>query len=232
MPALVDKIARALRRDRHLPLRALLMKSFSNMRAMAFAKISLRRCNRVGPRPRTFGIPRVENEGTIIIGDDFAVSCRFGGALLATGPRGVLEIGNGVTVAYGTAITATERVRIGDRVMIGPHCIVSDTDVPLPLASKEDASSMIDIGQGAWLAARVVIRPGVRIGAGAVIAAGSVVETDLPANAVASGSPARVLRVRAPQPGVVPPPPSSASRLKTRDRTKREGATHASSIRP
>jgi len=198
MSALVDKITRALKRDQGLSPAALAKKIVSNVEALALAKATLRACSRVGARARTFGVPRVDNKGVMSVGDDFAVSCRFGDALLATGDHGRLEIGDSVTVNYGTAISASERVHIGDRVMIGPYCVVSDTDLPSPLAHAGDTSSPIEIGEDAWLAARVVVRPGVHIGAHAVVAAGSVVETDIPPYAIASGSPAKVLRVRSP----------------------------------
>jgi galactoside O-acetyltransferase len=49
----------------------------------------------------------------------------------------------------------------------------------------------------AWLGAHVVVLPGVRIGRGAVVGAGSVVTRDIPAGAVAHGAPARPRRSRA-----------------------------------
>ena len=52
----------------------------------------------------------------------------------------------------------------------------------------------IVLGNGCWIGANVVILPGVTIGDGAVIGAGSVVTKDIPPNVVAVGSPCRVLR--------------------------------------
>jgi acetyltransferase-like isoleucine patch superfamily enzyme len=81
--------------------------------------------------------------------------------------------------------------------MMGNYCIVADTETPglgdLPAGSAVEPRA-IDIGDGAWLAARVTVLPGTRIGARAVIAAGSVVAGDIPAGAVAGGIPARILR--------------------------------------
>jgi acetyltransferase-like isoleucine patch superfamily enzyme len=80
---------------------------------------------------------------------------------------------------------------------VGNYSIIGDTDVPgigqprnAPVLEARD----IEIGDGAWLAARVTVLPGARIGRGAVIAAGSVVAGDIPPGAVAGGIPARVLR--------------------------------------
>ena len=52
----------------------------------------------------------------------------------------------------------------------------------------------IDIGEGAWLASRVTVLPGVTIGAGAVVGVGSVVTRDVPPNTLVAGVPARVIR--------------------------------------
>jgi acetyltransferase-like isoleucine patch superfamily enzyme len=195
MSALADKLLRALARDRNLSTTALARKLGANAVALARGTVALRACDRVGARPRCFGSPLVQNRGSIAIGDDFAVACTFGTALLATGPRGAIEIGRGVTVNFGAAILCGSRIRLGDGVMIGPYCVVSDSAFD-PSIAEVDEPRPIEIGDGVWLAARVVVRPGVRIGAGTVVAAGSVVESDLPSGAVASGAPARVLRVR------------------------------------
>jgi acetyltransferase-like isoleucine patch superfamily enzyme len=115
-----------------------------------------------------------------------------------TGPHGVIEIGDGVYINYGALISANSRVTIGCDVMIGNYTIVGDTEVPgigEPSSARRLEARNIVIGDGAWLAARVIVLPGAEIGAGAVIAAGSIVSGSIPPNAVAGGIPARVLRV-------------------------------------
>jgi acetyltransferase-like isoleucine patch superfamily enzyme len=202
MRALIEKLRTALARDQDLSAPALAAKIASNAAAYAGGAVWLRGCDHVGRRPRCFGRPRVDNRGSIAVGDDFAVACTFGTVLLAAGPRGTLDVGDRVTVNYGSSIAAARGVRIGHDAMIGPYCVVADSDDP---SLDDDAESLpIAIGARVWLAGRVVVRPGVRIGAGSVIAAGSVVETDIPPNAIASGAPARVLRVR----DLAPPPDS------------------------
>jgi maltose O-acetyltransferase len=87
-------------------------------------------------------------------------------------------------------------VQVGDRTKIGPYCVISDTDLPLPLGMPDcDDPRPIQVGEDVWLGARVTVLPGVRIGDGAVVAAGSVVVSDVPRDAIVSGCPARVLRV-------------------------------------
>jgi hypothetical protein len=116
---------------------------------------------------------------------------------LVTGRSGVLEIGDGVFINYGSLISARLHVRIGSNVMIGNYSIVADTEVP-GIGDPRDGPAIepraVEIGDGAWLAARVTVLPGTRIGAGAVIAAGSVVAGNIPDGAVAGGIPARILR--------------------------------------
>jgi virginiamycin A acetyltransferase len=52
------------------------------------------------------------------------------------------------------------------------------------------------VGNDVWLGYRALVMPGVKIGDGAIVAAGSVVAADVPAYAIAGGNPARVLRMR------------------------------------
>jgi acetyltransferase-like isoleucine patch superfamily enzyme len=189
----VEKLVRALGRDRQEPLSAIFRKVVSNLHAIGCAKTYLRQCNALGARARSFGKPHIENKGSLVIGDDFATSCSFGTVLLATAPRGHIVIGHGVTINYGSAITAASHVWLGNRVMVGPYCVISDTEAPLV---DDEVPRAIEIGDDVWLAGHVTVRPGSRIGAGAVIGAGSVVDGDIPARAIASGAPARILRIR------------------------------------
>lgn len=202
MHPLVTKLVRALGPGRKEPLSTVIRRVGANVHAIGCAAAALRACDSVGAHARSFGRPRIENRGAIVIGDDFALSCTFGTVLLATSTTGRIDIGHGVTINYGSSITAASRVRLGDRVMVGPYCVVGDTEGLLLL---EEEGEPIEIGDDVWLAGRVIVRPGARIGSGTVVAAGSVVEGDIPANAIVSGAPARVLRVR--RPSELPPPP-------------------------
>jgi carbonic anhydrase/acetyltransferase-like protein (isoleucine patch superfamily) len=167
------------------------------LRSSLTARVWLRRCDTVGANTRTFWRPHIHNRGRITIGGGVRLNSHWAPVELITGPDGVIDIADGVYINYGTLIAAERRVRIGANVMIGNYSIVGDTDVPgfadSPRAPRLDARE-IEIGEGAWLAARVTVLPGARIGAGAVIAAGSVVAGEIPANAIAGGIPARVLR--------------------------------------
>ncbi len=161
------------------------------------ARVWLGTCDRVGARARTFKRPNVENRGRMVLGSRVRLNSGWAPVELVTGPQGSIEIGDNVFINYGAMISAQQRVRIGSNIMIGNYCIVADTEIPgigVPPGAPAIEPRPVEIGDGAWLAARVTVLPGARIGAGASIAAGSVVAGDIPPNCVAGGIPARVLR--------------------------------------
>ncbi|HEY4303880.1 MAG TPA: HAD-IIIC family phosphatase [Gemmatimonadaceae bacterium] len=191
MPKVLNKIRRSLDRDRDLPLGARISKGARFIAASASAPFYLRECD-VGARPRTIGKPNIDNLGAIEIGSDFICNSTFAPVELGTGSEGCIEIGNSVAINFGTSIHATSRVRLGDRVSIGPHSILWDT-ARGPEAEVDEALP-VEIGDDVWLAGRVTVLPGASVGAGSVITAGSVVDGAIPAGVLAGGSPARVIR--------------------------------------
>ena len=114
-------------------------------------------------------------------------------------------------VDYGTNITIGARcfanfgltaldvapITIGDDVLIGTHVqLLTPTHPtePGPRRDKWEAAKPIVIGDNVWLGGGVVVCPGVTIGENTVVGAGAVVTKDLPANVVAVGNPARVIK--------------------------------------
>jgi acetyltransferase-like isoleucine patch superfamily enzyme len=161
------------------------------------AWIWLRACDEVGANTRTFWRPNIENRGRIVLGSRVRLNSNWAPVELVSGPLGVIDIGDGVFINYGSMISAHLLVRIGSNVMVGNYCIVADTEIPgigEPPGGPSIEPRPVEIGDGVWLAARVTVLPGARIGAGAVIAAGSVVAGDIPPGKVAGGIPARILR--------------------------------------
>jgi HAD superfamily phosphatase (TIGR01681 family) len=195
------------------PLPELASRAFNYARETALAAIGLRACDVVGAGARCNGLPVVHNEGRIELGADVKLDCRWSPVELAVGRGGKLVIGDGAFVNHGALITARKRVVVGRGALIGNYSIVADCEAPGIGAYAGDEPKAIEIGDGAWIAARVTVLPGARIGAGAVVTAGSIVSGDIPAGAVAGGIPARVLRAagataRAPtlHPAAVPRP--------------------------
>ncbi|GJG89222.1 hypothetical protein tb265_44030 [Gemmatimonadetes bacterium T265] len=166
------------------------------------------------------GRPVVRNDGFITVGDDLVLNAGHAACELAAAAGAELRIGSGVGINFGALVSAARSVIIGDRVSIGPYAVIADAECP----DGSDARAIV-IEDGAWLAGRVTVRPGARIGAGSVITAGSVVDGEIPAGVVAGGTPARVLRpVRAPAAASAPdvatptaemePPPPAAPTLR------------------
>jgi len=176
------------------PLPKLASRAFSYARETALAAIGLRACDVVGAGARCIGLPVVQNEGRIELGKDVKVDCRWSPVEIAVGRGGELVIGDGAYINHGALISARKRVSLGRGAMIGNYSIVADCEAPGIGACPGEEPKAIEIGDGAWIAARVTVLPGARIGAGAVITAGSIVSGDIPAGVVAGGIPARVLR--------------------------------------
>jgi UDP-2-acetamido-3-amino-2,3-dideoxy-glucuronate N-acetyltransferase len=98
-------------------------------------------------------------------------------------------IGDRVTVKCGVQIW--DGLRIGDEVFIGPN--VTFTNDPFPRSQQRpEKYSITTIHHGASIGANATILPGISIGRGAMIAAGSVVTRDVPPHAVVKGNPARI----------------------------------------
>ena len=141
------------------------------------------------------------------------------GPLIITGnenPCRLLSIGR-FTMTSGTLhCDVGAEIRIGDNVRIGHDVslLTVDNQVgPEQMRSGQSKFGPIEIGDGAWLASRVVVLPGVRIGAGAIVGAGSVVTRDVPANTMVVGVPARAVRHLTPVPEMDGEAPMSSRRF-------------------
>lgn len=98
---------------------------------------------------------------------------------------------------FGFVCLDVAEVTIGDDVQIGPNVqLLTPTHPvdPQPRRDKWEAAEPITIGDNVWLGGGVIVCPGVTIGENTVVGAGSIVAQDLPANVVAVGNPARVIR--------------------------------------
>lgn len=93
-------------------------------------------------------------------------------------------------------------VRIGNDVMMGTQCIIytrnhsfDRSDIPMWRQGFSEVKPVI-IEDDVWIGGRVTILPGVRIGTGTIIGAGSVVTKDTPPNSIVAGNPAVVKKYR------------------------------------
>jgi acetyltransferase-like isoleucine patch superfamily enzyme/acyl carrier protein len=161
--------------------------------ARVLSPVRLRGVTALGRRPRLRGALVVQNQGRITIGDDFQLDSWPVRSHLVTGPAGFIEIGHGVSIAAGAAISSELHVRIGDGARLGGSVMIMDTDYH----DRRDFSAVapgvpVVIEEGARLGRNVTVLKGAHIGRGAWIGPGSVVSGAVPPGTCACGVPARV----------------------------------------
>ena len=155
------------------------------------------------------GRPRFRIRGSgakILIGKRFLARSKSAGnaigvfqpvMITAWGRNALVEIGDDVAVS-GCSVTAESHVKIGNRVMIGSGVLIMDTDAhPLaPEARQKNEPPKTDpviIEDDVFIGTRAIVLKGVRIGQGAVIAAGAVVTKDVAPATIVGGNPAKVI---------------------------------------
>jgi maltose O-acetyltransferase len=108
-----------------------------------------------------------------------------------------ISIGPRTFINFHLTALDVARITIGADCQIGPNVQLLTPTHPIDPQRRRDkleAAEPIVIGDNVWLGGGVIVCPGVTIGDNSVIGAGSVVTRDIPANVVAVGSPARVVR--------------------------------------
>jgi acetyltransferase-like isoleucine patch superfamily enzyme len=134
----------------------------------------------------------------IALGDDVYVGHR---TILKGYHKGRMVIGRGTWIGQDCFFHSAGDIVIGENVGIGP-CVkiltsahrLDELDKPILHAAIDFAP--VHIGDGADIGVGAILLPGVTIGSGAQIGAGAVVSSDIPPMAIASGVPARVMRLR------------------------------------
>lgn len=118
------------------------------------------------------------------------MGCRFlNGRKVSLGDRNVIN--------FGCLFDGRHyRIKIGCDVSIGPEATILTLGHDPQSPNFADKGGDVVIGDRAWIAYRAIILPGVTIGEGAVVAAGSVVTKDVDAYTVVAGNPARPIKKR------------------------------------
>jgi len=139
-----------------------------------------------------------DEKGKIIIDDDSAI-CRF--AILQSF-GGIIRIGKRTFIGdFANLYGYSGGLTIGNSVLIASGCVVIPSahgfqNPSQPIMEQPNSSRGISIGDGSWIGANVSILDNVRIGQGAVIGAGAVVNHDVADFAIVAGVPAKLLRFR------------------------------------
>lgn len=130
---------------------------------------------------RLFG----EVGGNLTIEDNF--HCDLGYNIFA---------GDNIYMGYNCTILDIAKVEIGDNCMMGPNVgIYTSTHSIRPEnRNKGGYASPIKIKDNVWIGGSCVVLPGVTINNNSVVAAGSIVTKDVPADSIVAGNPAKVIK--------------------------------------
>lgn len=107
-----------------------------------------------------------------------------------------IHVGNEFYAGYNCVILDIAEVRIGDNCMLGPNVGIYTAGHSIaPVGRNKSGYAIpVKIGNDVWVGGSCVILAGVTIGDNSVVAAGSIVTKDVPANTVVAGNPARILK--------------------------------------
>lgn len=108
-----------------------------------------------------------------------------------------IHLGHRVYINVGAFLLDVAPIVIGDDTQLAPGVQVLTATHPIDpeqRRQKWETAEPVTIGQNVWLGAGAIVLPGVTIGHNTVVGAGAVVTKDLPANVLAVGNPARVIR--------------------------------------
>ncbi|MFP5318012.1 MAG: acyltransferase [Acidimicrobiia bacterium] len=113
-----------------------------------------------------------------------------------------IELDDGVGFNFGCYVNGFGGLVVGEGTIFGPYTMIhtanhrtDDVDRPIPEQGWEDTGP-VRIGRQCWVGMGVCILPGVQIGEGCILGAGSVVTSDLEPFSVAVGNPAKVIKSR------------------------------------
>lgn len=115
--------------------------------------------------------------------------------------NGDIIIHDNVNIGFNCDIASSNHIEIGEKVLVAAYAYIvggghdfSRSDVPV--VDQKRVAKGIKIEANAWIGAGVTVLDGVAVGEGTIVGAGAVVTSDLPANSLAAGTPAKVLRQR------------------------------------
>lgn len=132
--------------------------------------------------------------------------CRLEAFRLEDAPKPpVLQFGSNVQINDNVHICAMDSIKIGNDVLIASHVYISDnshgsykedwsSSPDIPPIQREYRVSGVEIGDRVWIGEGCMIMPGVKIGAGSIIGAHSLVNKDLPPASIAVGNPAKLIK--------------------------------------
>ena len=119
--------------------------------------------------------------------------------IIADRPSATISIGERTRI-HGTCLHARSGISVGKRCLIAANCQIVDANGhdlsfadPQNRINTHGQAEEIIIEDDVWIGAGTTVLPGVRIGRGSIIGAGSVVTKSIPSMVVAAGNPARIM---------------------------------------
>lgn len=155
-------------------------------------------------------LPSSYIRGCAVFGSLRSLLCKnlFGycGRNVRVEPFAFFHTGQNISIGDDSSIGERSRVlgkvEIGKDVMMGEEVIIitqnhqfERLDIPMDRQGFQEEKP-VTIGDDVWIGARVIILPGVKVGKGAILAAGAIVTKDVPEYTIVGGNPARVIRMR------------------------------------
>lgn len=117
--------------------------------------------------------------------------------------RPCIKIGSNVSFETNCYVSAIGHISVGDNVVLGPyvtiidhnHSAIDHSDLEIPVMQRQlSTKGNISIDDNVWIGEHSTILSGVTIGKNSIIGANSIVTQAIPENAVAVGSPAKVIK--------------------------------------
>jgi len=140
---------------------------------------------------------RTREEGSLIIENNVSFD---DDVRIVAARSAIIYIENGCEIGKGTIINAGANVTIKENTLIGPYCLVQASNHGFskngPIKGQPYNHSPITIGKGCWLAANVVILPGINIGDGAILGASAVATKNIKSNSINAGNPSQKISDR------------------------------------
>ena len=108
-----------------------------------------------------------------------------------------IYLGNNNAINYGCVFDASKiNIKLGNNISIGPEALILSDSKYFKADNAINKDTVTEIGDHSWICYRSIIFPGITIGKGAVVGAGSVVINDIEPFTIVSGNPAQIIMRR------------------------------------